>query len=49
MASRILPAFLTIHSLGQLRSRTPEETALARSAARLLRLLIGPTLAEPRV
>ena len=40
-----LAAVLSIHSLGQLRSWTPEETALARSAARLLGLLVGATLA----
>jgi GAF domain-containing protein len=38
-------AALSIHSLGQLRSWAPEETALARSAARLLELLVGATLA----
>jgi GAF domain-containing protein len=36
---------VSVHSLGELRSWTPEETALARSASRLLGLLIGATLA----
>jgi GAF domain-containing protein len=40
-----LAAVLSIHSLGQLRSWTPEETALARSADRLLGLMVGATLA----
>ena len=40
-----LAAVLSIHSLQQLRDWTPEETALGRSAARMLGLLIGATLA----
>jgi GAF domain-containing protein len=52
-AQRVTPLFhgdrvagaVSVHSLGELRSWTPEETALARSASRLLGLLIGATLA----
>ena len=40
-----LAAVLSIHSLQELRRWTPEETALGRSAAHLLGLLIGATLA----
>ena len=40
-----LAAVLSVHSLKELRDWTPEETALARSAARMLGLLIGATLA----
>jgi GAF domain-containing protein len=40
-----LAAVLSIHSLKELRAWTPEETALGRSAARMLGLLIGATLA----
>ena len=40
-----LAAVLSIHSLKELRTWTPEETALGRSAARMLGLLIGATLA----
>lgn len=40
-----LAAVLSVHSLKELRTWTPEETGLARSAARLLGLLIGATLA----
>jgi GAF domain-containing protein len=36
---------VSIHSLKELRTWTPEETALARSASRLIGLLIGGTLA----
>jgi GAF domain-containing protein len=38
-----LAAVLSVHSLKELRTWTPEETGLARSAARLLGLLIGAT------
>ena len=40
-----LAAVLSVHSLGELRTWTGEETGLARSAARLLGLLVGATLA----
>ena len=40
-----LAAVLSVHSLKELRSWSAEETALARSAARLLGLLVGATLA----
>ena len=40
-----LAAVLSVHSLKELRSWTPDETALARSAARYLGLLVGATLA----
>ena len=40
-----LAAVLSIHSLKELRTWLPEETALGRSAARMLGLLIGATLA----
>ena len=40
-----LAAVLSVHSLKELRSWTPEETGLARSAARWLGLLVGATLA----
>jgi GAF domain-containing protein len=40
-----LAAVLSIHSLKELRDWTPEETAFGRSAARMLGLLIGATLA----
>lgn len=40
-----LAAVLSVHSLKELRTWTPEETGLARSAARFLGLLIGATLA----
>jgi len=40
-----LAAVLSVHSLKELRTWTPEDTGLARSAARLLGLLIGATLA----
>ena len=40
-----LAAVLSIHSLKELRDWTPEETALGRSAAQTLGLLIGATLA----
>lgn len=40
-----LAAVLSIHSLQELRDWTPEETAFGRSAARMLGLLIGATLA----
>ena len=40
-----LAAVLSVHSLTELRTWTPEETGLARSAARWLGLLIGATLA----
>ena len=40
-----LAAVLSVHSLKELRSWSGEETALARSAARLLGLLVGATLA----
>jgi GAF domain-containing protein len=40
-----MAAVLSVHSLKELRAWTPDETALARSAARLLGLLVGATLA----
>jgi GAF domain-containing protein len=40
-----LAAVLSVHSLAELRDWSAEETQLARSAARLLGLLIGATLA----
>ncbi|HKU85532.1 MAG TPA: GAF domain-containing protein [Casimicrobiaceae bacterium] len=40
-----LAAVLSVHSLKELRTWSAEETALARSAARLLGLLVGATLA----
>ena len=40
-----MAAVLSIHSLGELRDWTPEETALGRAAARMLGLLVGATLA----
>jgi len=40
-----LAAVLSVHCLKELRSWSAEETALARSAARLLGLLVGATLA----
>jgi GAF domain-containing protein len=40
-----MAAAISVHSLQELRAWTPEETALARSASRLLGLLIGATLA----
>ena len=41
-----LAAVLSVHSLKELRSWSGEETALARSAARLLGLLVGATLGD---
>jgi GAF domain-containing protein len=40
-----LAAVLSIHSLQELRTWTSEEIAMARSAARLIGLLTGATLA----
>lgn len=40
-----LAAVLSIHSLKELRTWTPEEIALGKSAARMLGLLVGATLA----
>jgi GAF domain-containing protein len=40
-----MAAVLSVHSLKELRAWTSDETALARSAARLLGLLVGATLA----
>lgn len=40
-----LAAVLSVHSLKELRTWTPEEIALARTAARYLGLLVGATLA----
>jgi GAF domain-containing protein len=40
-----MAAAISVHSLQELRTWTPEETALTRSACRLLGLVIGATLA----